>query len=192
RAARRRPAVNRGRFPDLGLCSSGTKVLGGRGTGRVPVRSPTEPHRGTLMPTTLRESRAIWLLATLAIVAALYFAKAVFVPLAVAILLTFVLAPPFRLLLGWGLPRAAAAPIIVALAFIFILAIAGVLGQQLTQLADRLPQYELTITEKIQKLRDSVLGGGTFQRMSRFLSDVNQQISGKQSEQPATSTSNQS
>jgi predicted PurR-regulated permease PerM len=143
------------------------------------------------MPTTLRESRAIWLLATLAIAATLYFAKAVFVPLAVAILLTFVLAPPFRLLRGWGLPRAAAAPIIVALAFISILAIAGVLGQQLTQLAERLPQYELTITEKIQKLRDSVLGGGTFQRMSRFLSDVNQQISGKQKEQPATSTSNQ-
>jgi predicted PurR-regulated permease PerM len=143
------------------------------------------------MPATLRDSRALWLLATLGIVAALYFARAVFVPLAVAVLLTFVLAPPFRLLRRWGLPRAVAAPIVVALAFVLMLSIACVLGQQLTQLAERLPQYELTITEKIQKLRDSVLSGGTFQHMYRFLSDVNQQISAKQGEQPAISTSEQ-
>ena len=124
------------------------------------------------MPTTWQDSRALWLLATFAIVAALYFAKAVFVPLAVAVLLTFVLAPPFRVLRRWGLPRAAAAPLVVALAFIFMLAIAGVLGQQLTQLAGRLPQYEITITEKIQKVRDSVFGGGTLQHISRFLSDA--------------------
>ena len=143
------------------------------------------------MPTTLRESRAIWLLATLGIVAALYFAKTVFMPVAVAVLLTFVLAPPFRVLRGWGLPRAVAAPIVVALAFIFMLAIASILGQQLTQLAERLPQYEFTITQKIQKLRDSMLSGGTFERMSRFLGKVNQQILGTQSDRPTASISDQ-
>jgi predicted PurR-regulated permease PerM len=143
------------------------------------------------MPATLRESRAIWLLAILGIVAALYFAKTVFVPLAVAVLLTFVLAPPFRVLRGWGLPRAIAAPIVVALAFIILLAIASILGQQLSQLAERLPQYEFTITQKIQKLRDSMLNGGTFQRMSRFLGDVKEQISGTQTDQPIASISNQ-
>jgi predicted PurR-regulated permease PerM len=142
-------------------------------------------------PTTLRESRAIWLLATLGIVAALYFAKTVFMPVAVAVLLTFVLAPPFRVLRGWGLPRAVAAPIVVALAFIFMLAIASILGQQLTQLAERLPQYEFTITQKIQKLRDSMLSGGTFERMSRFLGKVNQQILGTQSDRPTASISDQ-
>jgi len=154
---------------------------------------PPDWSRNFLVPTTLRESRAIWLLATLGMIAALYLAKTVFVPLAVAVLLTFVLAPPFRLLRGWGVPRAAAAPIVVALAFIFMIAITGILGQQLTQLAERLPQYEFTITQKIQKIRDSMLGGGTFQRMSRFLRDVNQQISGKQSEQhPRRPTTSQS
>jgi predicted PurR-regulated permease PerM len=142
-------------------------------------------------PTTLRESRAIWLLATLGIVAALYFAKTVFMPVAVAVLLTFVLAPPFRVLRGWGLPRAVAAPIVVALSFIFMLAIASILGQQLTQLAERLPQYEFTITQKIQKLRDSMLSGGTFERMSRFLGKVNQQILGTQSDRPTASISDQ-
>jgi predicted PurR-regulated permease PerM len=152
---------------------------------------PPDWSRNFLVPTTLRESRAIWLLATLGMIAALYFAKTVFVPLAVAVLLTFVLAPPFRLLRGWGVPRAAAAPIVVALAFIFMLAIASILGQQLTQLAERLPRYEFTITQKIQKIRDSMLGGGTFQRMSRFFRDVNQQISGKESDQHPASTDNQ-
>ena len=72
-----------------------------------------------------------------------------------------------------------------------MLAITSILGQQLTQLAERLPQYEFTITQKIQKMRDSMLGGGTFQRISRFLRDVNQQISGQQSDQHPASTDNQ-
>lgn len=143
------------------------------------------------MPAPLRDSRPLWLLAVLGIVAALYFAKAVFIPLAVAVLLTFVLAPPFRLLRRWGLPRAAAAPLVVALAVICILLVGTVLGQQLTQLAVRLPQYELTITAKIQKLRDSTLGGGTFERISRLLSDVNQEIAGKQPEPSASAAISQ-
>ena len=72
-----------------------------------------------------------------------------------------------------------------------MLAIASILGQQLTQLAERLPQYEFTITQKIQKLRDSMLSGGTFERMSRFLGKVNQQILGTQSDRPTASISDQ-
>jgi predicted PurR-regulated permease PerM len=90
-----------------------------------------------------------------------------------------------------GLPRAIAAPIVVVLAFIFLLAIASILGQQLSQLAERLPQYEFTITQKIQKLRDSMLNGGTFERMSRFLGDVKQEISGAQRDRPIASIGNQ-
>jgi predicted PurR-regulated permease PerM len=72
-----------------------------------------------------------------------------------------------------------------------MLAIASILGQQLTQLAERLPQYEFTITQKIQKLRVSMLSGGTFERMSRFLGKVNQQILGTQSDRPTASISDQ-
>jgi predicted PurR-regulated permease PerM len=43
-------------------------------------------------------ARSITVLAVLGVIAALYFAKAVFLPLALAILLTFLLAPAVRLL----------------------------------------------------------------------------------------------
>jgi predicted PurR-regulated permease PerM len=134
------------------------------------------------MPATLRESRALWLIAFFGIVAALYFASAVFIPLAVAVLLTFVLAPPARLLRRWGVPRVPAALIVVVIAFIFILGLAGLLGQQISQLAGELPQYEYTITQKIQNIRNTVTSsGGTLQRISQFLTQVNQEISPQQS-----------
>jgi predicted PurR-regulated permease PerM len=143
------------------------------------------------MPITLRDSRALWVLAFLGIVAALYFARAVFIPLAVAILLTFVLAPPARLLRRWGLPRVPAALIVVVVAFVFILGLAGLLGQQLTQLAGDLPQYQYTITQKIENIRNAMASGGTLQRISQFLSQVNQEISPNQSNQTSPSSAEQ-
>ena len=91
------------------------------------------------MVATFRESRAIWLLAVLGIVAALYFAKDIFIPLAVAILLTFVLAPLVRALQHRGMPRTPAAILVAITAFAFILSVAGLLGEQVTELAGRLP-----------------------------------------------------
>ena len=143
------------------------------------------------MPITLRDSRALWLLAFFGIVAALYFARAVFIPLAVAILLTFILAPPARLLRRWGVPRVPAALIVVVVAFVFILGLAGLLGQQLTQLASELPQYEYTIAQKIQNIRKAVASGGTLQRISEFLTQVNQEISPQQSNQTSSPTAEQ-
>ncbi|MGE5166377.1 MAG: hypothetical protein ACM3IH_20465, partial [Sphingobacteriales bacterium] len=52
-----------------------------------------------------------------AIVAALYFGREVLLPIALAVLLNFVLAPPVRLLQRLYLPRFAAVTIVVLLAF---------------------------------------------------------------------------
>src|ERR1700746_2377318 len=102
------------------------------------------------MAVTFRDSRALWLLTVLGMVGALYIGKAIFIPLALAVLLTFVLAPPARLLREWGLPRVPAALVVVLLAFISIMGLGLVLGQQVNQLASELPRYEYTITKKIQ------------------------------------------
>jgi predicted PurR-regulated permease PerM len=66
-------------------------------------------------------ARSLTVLTVLGVVAALYFAKAVFLPLAVAILLTFVLAPAVRLLRSWGLPKPPAVLLVVIFAFAVIL-----------------------------------------------------------------------
>ena len=132
------------------------------------------------MALTLRDSRALWLLAVLGIAGALYVAKAIFIPLAVAVLLTFVLAPPARLLRQWGVPRIPAALTVVLLAFISIMGSVLALGQQLNQLASELPKYEYTITHKIQNIRSAVANVGTLQSMSKLLNHVNQEISPKE------------
>src|SRR5437764_2913182 len=120
-------------------------------------------------------ARALAVLVVLAIVAALYFAKAIFLPLALAILLTFLLAPAVRLLRNWGMPRVAAVVLVVAFAGAIFLGIGGLVAQQVTQLAQKLPQYQSTIQEKIRSARDAA-SGVTFDSISAVLRNVNQEI----------------
>src|SRR6478736_4891134 len=88
------------------------------------------------------------------IVAMLYFGREIFVPIALAILLSFVLAPVVGILQRIRVPRGLAVVSVVVLAFVMIFAMGSLLATQLTQLASDLPRYQSTISEKIQTFRD--------------------------------------
>jgi predicted PurR-regulated permease PerM len=135
------------------------------------------------MPAQTRETLSLKILAVLGIVATLYFAKAIFMPLAMAVLLTFVLAPPARLLRGWGVPRVLASVLVVVLACAIILGMGALLAQQLAQLAERLPQYQITVASKVQQL-GSAFSGGRLEQLSRFLNDLNSKIAAPEQAQP--------
>src|SRR5881227_1291300 len=94
---------------------------------------PGRPFQRTGMRAEITAARSLTVLATLATVAALYFAKALLVPLALAILLTFVLAPAVRLLRAWGLGRVPAVAIVVFWAFLVIFGIGSFIGEQVAQ-----------------------------------------------------------
>ena len=102
---------------------------------------------------------AIALLAVLIIVT-LYFGREVFVPISLAILLSFVLAPLVGLLQRMRVPRGIAVVGVVILAFGLIFATGSLLAAQLTELAGDLPRYQMTITEKIQSLRQTTARAG--------------------------------
>src|SRR6266700_3895950 len=136
-----------------------------------PARS-RRPHQIGPRPASLTASRALTIVAVLGIVAALYFARAIFVPLAVAILLTFVLAPPVRLLRSWKVGRVTSVITVVTFAFLLIFGLGSVIGQQLTQLATNLPQYQLTIQEKIRTLRSTATSGSTIERVASLLRNL--------------------
>jgi hypothetical protein len=123
-------------------------------------------------------ARSITVMAVLGVIAALYFAKAVFVPLALAILLTFLLAPAVRLLRSWGLPKPPAVVLVVTFAFAVILGLGALVGQQVTKLAQNLPIYQYNIEEKIRSAR-GFAGGGMLERISNFLADLNQEVGKK-------------
>lgn len=75
------------------------------------------------------------------VIAALYVGREVFVPVALAILLSFVLAPLIRLLQKAHVPRALAVVGVVLVAFAGITVLATVMATQVTQLAGDLPRY---------------------------------------------------
>jgi len=85
-------------------------------------------------------------------------AKEILIPIALAMLLTFVLAPVVRLL-ERRVPHVVAVALTVVLAFSFIGGVGYVLALQVTTLAADLPKYEGTIKRKIREVRRAGKGG---------------------------------
>ena len=110
------------------------------------------------------------------IVATLYFGREIFVPIALAILLSFVLAPLVGLLQHLRVPRGVAVVSVVVAAFALIFAMGSLLATQLTQLAGDLPRYQSTISEKIQSIRETTAGRGTLERASGMLKDLGKEL----------------
>src|SRR3954469_19158775 len=101
-------------------------------------------------------SKFIILASVCVVVAALYFAREVLVPLALAILLTFLLAPLVRRVERLGLGRVPATLVVVLLGLGLVGVIGYVVERQFVQIADQLPNYVPQIRHKVQ----SMLGGG--------------------------------
>jgi predicted PurR-regulated permease PerM len=110
------------------------------------------------------------------IIAMLYFGREIFVPIALAILLSLVLAPLVGILQRIHVPRALAVVSVVMLAFAAIFAMGSLLATQLTELAGDLPRYQSTISEKIQSFRDTKTGRGTLERASDILKDLSKEL----------------
>jgi len=81
------------------------------------------------------------LIVFIGVIAILYFGRPVFVPLAVAILLAFILAPLVRVLRRWRFGRIPSIITVVLLAFLTIFGLGMLLGEQVTHLAAALPKY---------------------------------------------------
>jgi predicted PurR-regulated permease PerM len=110
------------------------------------------------------------------IIMMLYFGREIIIPIALAILLSFVLAPLVGLLQRLRVPRGLAVVSVVIFAFAAIFAMGSLLATQLTQLAGDLPRYQSTISEKIQSFRETTAGRGTLERASGMLKDLSKEL----------------
>ena len=113
---------------------------------------------------------------TVAVIGALWAGQEIFVPIALAVLLSFVLAPAVRRLQSWRLPRAAAVPVVVLLAFAIILLIGTAVAMQVRELAANLPLYQSTIREKAMTTRDALAGSGALGRAADMLEDLGREL----------------
>jgi len=112
------------------------------------------------------------------IVAALYFGREVLVPIALALLLSFVLAPLVRRLQSWRFPRIVAVSVVAIFAFAIIFGLGAFMVSQVSQLANDLPRYESNLADKIQSLQGVAAGTGTgpLERASDVLKDLKREI----------------
>lgn len=123
-----------------------------------------------------KTSSEITLLAGLGVIAALYFGRAIFVPLALALLISFVLAPLVRQLIRLGTNRVLAVLVVVIIFFGVILGLGLIVGQQVVQLADKLPQYEQSIKAKIESFRGPSGEKSIFDRASGVFKNLKEEI----------------
>src|ERR1700754_3868633 len=110
------------------------------------------------------------------IVTALYVGREIFVPVALAILLSFVLASPVGVLQRLRVPRGIAVVGVVLLAFAIIFALGSLIATQLNRLAGDLPTYQSTIQSKIQSVRGIAGGSSTLERAAGMLQDLGKEL----------------
>jgi predicted PurR-regulated permease PerM len=110
------------------------------------------------------------------IIAALYFGREIFVPFALAVLLSFVLAPFVMRLRSWRIPRTISVLVVVFIGFSIIFSLGGLMVSQATRLAAKLPGYQQTLSDKIESLRGLMGGSGTLEQASTVLKELKTEL----------------
>ncbi|HET7341983.1 MAG TPA: AI-2E family transporter [Methylomirabilota bacterium] len=93
------------------------------------------------------------------VLASIYWAQAILIPVALAVLITFLLSPPVAALQRRRVPRAVAVVLVVVLALGLVAGIGTVLARQVMGLAEELPHYQGNIRDKMADVR--LLGRAT-------------------------------
>jgi predicted PurR-regulated permease PerM len=131
--------------------------------GSSPARPRPEPD----------QARTLEMLATLFVAAlavtTLYVGREIFIPIAIAIPVSFVLAPPVLLLRRWGLGRVPSVLTVVLAALVIAFSVSAVLTRQVSELAVDLPLYQATISAKLDDLRDAAADNALFAKVSAAL-----------------------
>lgn len=116
-------------------------------------------------------------LATIVGVAAVLFvAKDVFLPLAIAMLITFALSPLVTRLRHLGLPLIATVLTVVAATFAAMALFGLVVIGQLGSLSQNLPTFQANIVAKLDALKATGGGNGITARLSKMVSTINDEI----------------
>lgn len=128
---------------------------------------------------TSRKSPSFFLLpAAVLIIASLYWAQAVLIPIAVSVLLTFLLTPVADSLERLGLGRVFSVILIVILAFSFLAAVGWIVTLQLTSIANELPTYSQNMKRKIADIRGAGKGGA-LEKVQKTAEEVKKELEKK-------------
>lgn len=121
-------------------------------------------------------SRLLTLVAAVVIVAALYLAKAVLVPLALALLFAFLLSSVVAFLQKLRLPRVMAVLITILTVFALLGAIGWTVSRQLLDITHELPSYTHNIKEKVQQYHHA--SGERLSTIEKEFGNIGEQLGG--------------
>jgi predicted PurR-regulated permease PerM len=103
--------------------------------------------------------------------ALLYVAQVVLIPMALAVLVTFLMTPLVTRLDNWGLPRLLAVIVVAGTVTGLIGGLGYVVAGEVGKLAQELPEYRENIRAKLTDLR-SFTRGGTLESVQRTVADI--------------------
>ena len=107
-------------------------------------------------------------------VAILYLAREILVPIAIAILLSFVLSPLVRVLRKIGLGKTLSVGLVVCAGFVVAVGLGAILGKQISDLAGEAPLYQATVTQKIEAARGFATNSPILGKINSMIADVGQ------------------
>ncbi len=113
------------------------------------------------------------------VVTGIYFGRAVLMPLALAVLMSFALAPVVSVLRRIRLGHIPSVLLSLALALVVIAGVGTYVGSQVAGLANALPSYQNNISRKIVSIRGTA-DGGTLSRLNRTIEALGDQLRRRQ------------
>ena len=117
------------------------------------------------------------------VVAGIYFGQPVLMPLALAVVMSFALAPLVGMLRKVRVGHVPSVLLALGFALVLIAGIGTFVGSQVAGLANSIPSYQNNISRKIVSLRGTA-HGGTLTRLNRTIEAVGEAISGR--DRPST------
>jgi predicted PurR-regulated permease PerM len=120
-------------------------------------------------------SRLLTLIAIVVVIVGLYFGRQVLIPLALAVVLAFLLTPTVAWLEKCRLGRVPAVLLVLALAFALATSLGWIVTGQLMDIVDQFPNYKSNIHDKIQSLR--VPEGSRLKNATNTVAELSNELS---------------
>jgi predicted PurR-regulated permease PerM len=112
------------------------------------------------------------------VVSGIYFGRPVLMPLALAVLTSFALAPLVTLLKKLRLGNVGSVMISLFLAVVVVSSLGLFMGSQLAKLAADLPHYQTNLTQKIHSVMGTATHNDTISRLNKTIDNLAEQITG--------------
>lgn len=113
------------------------------------------------------------LLAVVLTVASLFFARDVFIPLALGLLLSFLLSPIVNRLQRGGVPNVIAVVLTATLTFVILAGVATLIGREVSSLVGNLPEHRDELVKKARSMAGMTTGvGGSLDKLANDVTEA--------------------